>query len=73
MSIPPPTNFGPIIPLSGGSHVHRFDNGRFHLTDNLSGGQKNYYDLTPDGSITGIRGPTLKKNFTNHFNWIENG
>lgn len=54
---PPPPNFGPIIPLDGGSHVHRHNNSSFHLTDNLSSGYKNYYSVDSNGNVDGPRDP----------------
>ena len=45
-----------IVPLGGGvgTHLHIYDNG-YHMADNLPGGAKTFYDLTPNGEINGMR------------------
>lgn len=42
-----------IRPLSGPSHLHIYPGG-YHMADNLKGGAKVYYDISPNG-IEAIR------------------
>lgn len=61
MTVPKPlTNIptaegGFVTPLSGPTHLTFPKKGGYHMTDNLSGDAKVYYDLGPSGDITGIR------------------